>query len=178
MENLDALTKRALRAYRLGRLRMAARVTLLLLPVATLCLIEPAGREACACCAALLVTAAVWFRFRDRKGADAVTTGLLAGAVPLASGMILGAMDLGCATATSPSLCSGLSLVSGVLAGIFITLRESNNHGRVRSGWLPLLVAVLVGSMGHARLGATSIVATALGLIMGSLLARQARRFA
>jgi len=62
---------------------MALRVAIVLLPVIALCLLEPVGREGCACCAVLLLGAAVWLRFRNRLGVESVTTGLLAGAVPL-----------------------------------------------------------------------------------------------
>ena len=55
MVNLETLTARSLRHYELGRLRMASRVAIMLAPIVAVCLLEPMGREACACCAALLL---------------------------------------------------------------------------------------------------------------------------
>ena len=70
MVNLETLTARSLRHYELGRFRMAARVAILLAPVVALCLLEPVGREASACCAALLLATTIWLRHRSRAGLE------------------------------------------------------------------------------------------------------------
>jgi hypothetical protein len=176
MVNLDALTNQSLRAYELGRLRMAAKVALIVLPLVVICLLEPIGREMCACCGALLLTAAIWLRFRDRAGMDGVTTGLLAGGIPLAAALALTKLDAGCATAGALSYCTGFSVLVGGTAGATIALREA--RGQARSGhWLiASSIAALAASLGCARLGIASVAGVALGIVVGRAATLLARR--
>src|SRR5688572_15823917 len=105
MANLETLTARSLRHYQLGRLRMATRIALLLTPIAAACLLQPAGRETTACCATLLIATSIWLRFRNRAGVESVTTGLLAGAIPLAALLVLARVDPACTNAGALSYC-------------------------------------------------------------------------
>lgn len=66
MVNREQLRARGLWAYEMGRLRAASRIALLLVPTAAVCLLEARGREACACSSVLLVSLAIWLRWRDR----------------------------------------------------------------------------------------------------------------
>jgi hypothetical protein len=116
MVKLETLTARSLRHYEFGRMRMAARVAILLVPVVAVCLLEPIGREACACCAALLLATSVWLRFRSRAGVESVSTGLLAGGIPLAAALVLTRIDPGCASAELLSYCHGF-LATGRCGG-------------------------------------------------------------
>ena len=167
MVNLETLTTRSLRHYELGRLRMAAHVGIVLLPLIAVCLLEPTGREASGCCAALLVVGSVWLRFRNRAGVESVSAGLLAGIVPLVALLLLKQLDPSCTTAGAWSYCSGISLLAGAAAGAVVALRE---RARVplASNWpLTLGIALLTASLGCIRLGLASIVGVALGLIFG-----------
>lgn len=169
MANLEMLTARSLRHYELGRLRMASRVAIVLAPVVALCLLEPIGREACMCCAALLLAASVWLRFRNRAGVEGVSTGILAGAVPLAATLLLTRFDPGCASAASLSYCTGFSLLVGAAAGAVVALRE-RSQSRISSHWLLATgVAVLTASLGCVRLGAASIIGVAAGVLVGRM---------
>jgi hypothetical protein len=176
MENLEALSKRGLRAYQLGRLRMAAKVALLLAPVVAVCLLEPVGRETCACSALLLLAAAIGMRFRDRRGVESVTTGLVAGGVPLAAVWLLSRLDSGCAAASAVSYCTAFSVLIGGGAGAVVGLREA----RGRSGhWLAAAtIALLAASLGCARLGIASVVGVTLGIVLGRTTAIAGRRTA
>src|SRR3954469_19205125 len=111
MVNLETLKARSLRHYQLGRLRMALRIAILLLPIVAICLHEPVGRETCACCAALLLGGSIWLRFCNRVGVESVTTGLLAGALPLSAALLLTQWDPGCAAAAPLSVCTAFSMV-------------------------------------------------------------------
>jgi hypothetical protein len=174
MVNLETLTARSLRHYELGRLRMAAGVALVVLPIAAVCLLEPTGREACLCCAALLLTASVWLRFRSRAGVESVSTGLLAGGIPLAALLVLTRIDPRCASAGLFSYCTGLSLLVGAAAGAVVAVRE-RRRATLSSHWLLAVgVALLTASLGCARLGAASIVGVALGLLVGRMTVRSA----
>ena len=167
MVNLETLTARSLRRYELGRLRMAARVAIVLAPIVAVCLLEPIGREACACCAGLLLAASIWFRFRNQAGVESVTTGLLAGGVPLAAALVLTRFDPGCATAGPISFCTGFSLLIGAAAGAVVTLRE-RGPAPLPSHWLPVVgVALLTASLGCVRLGVASMAGVALGILLG-----------
>jgi hypothetical protein len=167
MVNLETLTARSLRRYELGRLRMAARVAIVLVPIAVICLLEPAGREACACCASLLLVASVWLRFRDRVGVESVSTGLLAGAIPLSAALVLTRLDPGCATAGLISLCTGFSVLVGGIAGVIVALRERTRPSLSEHWLLAAGVALLAASLGCARLGIASIAGVAIGIIAG-----------
>ena len=167
MVNLDTLTARSLRHYELGRLRMAAHIALVVVPIVALCLLEPVGREACACCAALLLFATVWLRFHSRAGVESVSTGLLAGALPLAAMLVLTRVDPGCATAGLLSYCTGFSLLVGAAAGAVVALRE-RSRALLSSHWLLAVgVAVLTASLGCVRLGLASIAGVAVGILVG-----------
>lgn len=167
MVNLDDLTAQSLQHYERGRLRMALRVAIVLMPVIALCLLEPIGREACACCAALLLGAAVWLRFRNRLGVESVTTGLLAGAVPLSAALLLTQLDPGCATAGPLSFCSAFSVVIGGAGGVVVAIRERERASLSNHWILAGSIAILAASLGCVRLGLASVVGVAFGIIAG-----------
>ncbi|HKY34584.1 MAG TPA: hypothetical protein VJN18_01485 [Polyangiaceae bacterium] len=170
------MTTRSLRAYELGRLRMAVKVALIVVPIIAVCMLEPVGRETCACCGALLLAAAIWLRFRDRAGVDSVSTGLLAGGIPLAVALALTELDPGCASAGPLSYCTAFSVLIGGAAGTIVALREA--AGRDCSGhWLlAATIAGLAASLGCARLGVASIAAVTFGIIVGRAAMRLAQK--
>ena len=165
MVNLETLTAQSLRHYERGRLRMAARVAIVLVPIVVVCLLEPIGREACVCCAAVLLGATVWLRFRSRAGVESVSTGLLAGGIPLAALLALTQIDPSCATAGLFSYCTGFSLLVGAAAGAVVARRE---RALVSDHWLLAVgVALLTASLGCVRLGMASTVGVAVGILVG-----------
>lgn len=174
MVNLETLTARSLRHYELGRLRMAARVAIVLAPIVAICLLEPMGREACACCAALLLASSIWLRFRSRAGVESVSTGLLAGGIPLAAALLLTRIDPGCAAAGLVSYCTGVSLLVGAAAGAVVAVRERRNV-RLSSHWrLALGVALVTASLGCIRLGLACTAGVAAGMLIGRAATRGA----
>src|SRR5262245_56558150 len=124
MVNLDRLGARGLRAYEFGRFRMASKVALVILPLAAVCLIEPNGREACACCAAVLLLSCAFLRFRNRAGIESVATGLLGGSVPLVFALALPGFWPSCAAAGLFSACTAFSILIGGAAGAVVAVRE------------------------------------------------------
>ncbi len=175
MVNLETLTTRSLRHYELGRLRMAARIALVLAPVVAISLLEPVGREASACCAALLLAVTVWLRFRSRRGLESVSTGLLAGSIPLAAALVLMRLDPACATADLLSYCTGFSLLIGSAAGFVVALRERGTVA-ISSHWLTAVgVALLTASLGCVRLGLASVAGVAIGMLVGRASMRSVR---
>ena len=167
MVNLETLTSQSLRYYERGRLRMATRVAVVLAPIVAVCLLEPVGREACACCAALLLAASIWLRFRNRAGVESVSTGLLAGGIPLAAMLVLTQIDPRCATAGLFSYCTGFSLLIGAAAGAVVALRE-RDRAPLSGHWLLAVgVALLTASLGCVRVGIASLVGVAVGVLVG-----------
>ena len=167
MVNLEQLTARGLRAYELGRLCTASRVAIALAPALLVCLLEPRRRETCACLAVLLVGLTVWLRWRNRSGVEAATTGLLAGSLPLLAGMILSRLDLRCGSPDS-ALCSALSALAGIMAGVVVALREARQQGRFGSVAVAAAICVLAASLGCLRLGLASVLSVALGIAAGA----------
>jgi len=167
MVNLETLTARSLRRYELGRLRMALRVAFVLAPLAAICLLEPVGREGCAGCAGLLLAASIWLRFRSRAGVESVSTGLLAGGIPLVAALMLTRIDPGCANAGPLSACSAFSVLIGLTAGAVVAIRERSHAPLAGHGLLAVGVALLTASLGCLRLGIASTAGVALGLLIG-----------
>jgi hypothetical protein len=172
MVNPDELVSRGLQAYESGRLRMALRIALLVAPVVALCLIEPVGRVASCCCGLLLMTAAVWGRWRDRAGSEGVKTGLIAGSVPLLGALILTELDPACASAAVLSYCTLFSLLFGAVAGVVVARRE-RIRGAHPPDWVAAgIIAMLAASLGCMRLGIASVVSVLMGILVGRALGR------
>ncbi len=171
MVNLEHLRARGLWAYETGRVRMASRIALIVIPVAVICLLETRAREACGCASVLLLGLAIWLRWRDRKGTEAVTTGLLAGSIPLAAGVILARLGLRCGADGSASLCLGLSVLVGLGAGVVIAVREARRRERFWSWFTAGAVAALAASLGCVRLGVLGVAGVVVGMAAGALAA-------
>ena len=170
MVNPEDLVARGLRAYEVGRFVTASRIALLLIPIAALCLLESEGREACACLAVVLLGSAVWLRWRDREGLDSVTTGLVAGALPLGAGLLLARFDLRCGLAGGETSCTVFSVVIGALAGVVIALRENRWRRRLTSLITAGAIASLAAGLGCIRLGVWGVASMVVGIAVGSML--------
>jgi hypothetical protein len=176
MVNLEQLGARGLRAYELGRLRVASTIALLLVPLAAFCLIEARGRGQCACCAVALLGASVWLRWRDRAGVESVTNGLLAGAVPLVAAVVLARIDPGCASAGAFSWCTAFSLGLGALVGTAAALREGRREPRSWSVATTAGIAALAAGLGCVRLGLASVFGVGVGIAIGAIVGSRRRR--
>jgi hypothetical protein len=181
MVNLDRLSARGLRAYELGRARVAARVALVVFPAVAICLLEPRGRPTCACLAVALCALSVWLRWRDRRGTQAARTGLMAGGIPLLAGLILARFGVRCDDAAQTSLCTCVSALAGVGAGVLIAVREATDvapaESRPRfSSWLTaLVIAGLAAGLGCVRLGVAGLAGAAGGMLVGAIAAGRFR---
>jgi hypothetical protein len=167
MVNLEELEARGLFAYQMGRLRMAAKIAVVLVPVSLVCLFESEAREACACTAVLLFVAAIGLRFRDRAGVDGVNDGLLAGSIPLAFGLLLARFAPGCEAAGFFSACTAFSILIGGGAGVIVARREAARPSRSRGWMTAATIATLAASVGCIRLGVVSVLGVALGVVLG-----------
>jgi hypothetical protein len=115
----------------------------------------------------LLLGLAVWLRWRGRRGIEAVTTGLLAGSIPLAAGFVLAR----CAADGSASLCLGFSVLVGLGAGAVIAVREARQRERFWGWFTAGAVAALAASLGCVRLGVLGVAGVVVGMAAGTLAA-------
>jgi len=179
MVNAEELRVRGLRAYEIGRLLGASRVGLLLLPVAAVCLLESRGRETCACLTVLLLGIAIWLRWRDRRGVEAVATGLMAGSIPLVAALLVDHFGLRCGWAGADTFCTAGSVVLGIGSGLLIAVRRSRWSARFWSFATAAAIAALAASLGCVRLGflgvASMIFGIGLGALVGAAVTRPAR---
>jgi hypothetical protein len=177
MVSRERLRAQGLRAYEAGRLRAAARIALVVVPAAAVCLVESRGRGACACMAVMLLSAAVWLRWRNRRGFESVTTGLVAGSIPLIAGLLLDRFDVQCSLAGGSTFCAGLAVLLGGVAGLFIGVREGRRRPQLWSAVTAAAVAALAAGLGCVRLGvvglASVVAGMALGLLAGAAAARR-----
>jgi hypothetical protein len=169
MVNLEHLRMRGLRAYELGRLRSASRIAFLLVPLTALCLYEQRGRQACACIAVVLLGLAIWLRWRDRLGSENVTTGLIAGGLPLISGIALDRAGLECSLAGGSVFCNAFAVLVGAAGGALIGLREHTRRARLFNWLTAGSIAVLAASLGCIRLGVVGVASVVAGLALGSI---------
>lgn len=169
MVNLDDLATRGLHAYEAGRVRMALRALAVLAPICLVSLLESRGRASCGCAAAMLVVLAVVMRWRSRRGVEAVTTGILAGVVPLGAGIIFKCFDLDCEVVS----CTIAALLVGGASGAVIGVRSRGAHA-VSTGTAlgAVSIAALATCMGCIRLGVVGLGAMMAGLAIGLALTK------
>jgi hypothetical protein len=177
MVSREQLRAQGLRAYETGRLRVASRIALPLVPAAAICLVESRGRGTCACLAFMLLGLAIWLRWRNRRGFEAVTTGLLAGAVPLMAGLALDRFDLQCGLAGGSTFCSAFAVLLGGAAGVVIAVRERKGRWQLWSAVTAAGIAALAASLGCVRLGVVGLASVVAGIALGlTVAAATARR--
>ena len=176
MVNREQLRTQALWAYETGRLRAASRIALVLIPAAAVCLLESRGRGTCACTSVALLGLAIWLRWRNRRGFEAVSTGLLAGSVPLVAGLFLDRFDLQCGLAGGSTFCTGFAVLLGGTAGVFIGVRENKRRRQLWSAVTAAAVAALAASLGCVRLGVVGLASIVAGIALGVVGATAARR--
>jgi hypothetical protein len=165
MVDLEGLRARGLRVYEAARLRMALRATLLLVPIFAACW-SLGDRELCACLMPVMATLVIWLRWRDRRGVEDVSVGLLAGAVPLVVGLVLTSLGAHC----GGTLCWLFSASAGIAAGAWVAA-DVRRRGSTRSSWLAATsIAAAAAALGCSALGALGIAGVVGGVAAGSLL--------
>jgi hypothetical protein len=167
----DRLLRRAQRAYELGRLKMAVRVAAFIAPMVALCALRTGATESCVCLGFLLLGVAVFLRWRTRQGVESVSTGLVAGVVPLFVGLIILEVAPSCAGQPLVSWCTAIAIGVGLPSGAWIGLRAMRRE--VHVSWLTALgIAVIAASLGCVGLGVAGIVGVVAGLLVGGAAGR------
>jgi hypothetical protein len=168
MVSREQLRLQGLRAYEFGRLRVAARIAFVVVPVGSLCLLESRGRPACACVVAALLAVCVWLRWRDRRGFEVVTRGLQAGSIPLFAGLVFDRLGVECGLAGASTYCTGVAALVGGAAGTLIGARTPDARERLWSSITAGAVAALAAIVGCVRLGLVGVVGVVAGIAFGA----------
>jgi hypothetical protein len=146
--------------------------------VAVVCALVTGAGERCGCVGVLLLAAAVFLRWRNRQGAENVKSGVLAGSLPLAVGLVVARVAPSCAGAPLFSLCTAVCLGVGIPSGIWLGLRAARGAAG-GSSWLTAAgISVLAASLGCVGLGLAAVVGSALGLLFGAATATAVPRAA
>ena len=159
------LHRRMLRAYEVGRLRMALRILVWLLPLTIVCLTISHRPLVCAAVATALAVAAVALRWRDRAGVAQVKLGLLTGLVPLAVALGVGQLE----ALTGRGLgCTPICVVSAAIAGLWLGMRVAEQRRHVRAWFTVIVIASTTASLGCLNLGLSGMLGIALGIALAS----------
>jgi hypothetical protein len=162
MVNLELLTRRGLRAYEFGRLRMAARIALLLGPMLVVCVGTAPDKRTCACLSLVLLVVAVGLRWRSRSYAREVRLGLLAGTVPMLMGVAL--------ALTSPAsraLSLALLANAGLVCGMWIAARKRHVRPSAPGSTVAVTIAILTSGVATLPLGLLDWCGVILGMTLG-----------
>jgi hypothetical protein len=166
--DLAHLPKRARRAYELGRLRFAARVAFVVVPVALAALALGAPWEEALCLTGALSVAGIWLRWRGRDIGASVLPGILAGAVPLLASGVVTLAGGSCTALASP--CGGLSVLAGLTAGLVVGWTATQvQEGRVMRWLACAAVAISTSCLSCLGLGTGPILGSAAGILVASL---------
>lgn len=156
------LIRDGLRAYELGRLRVAARMAWLVVPAVALCALSSGATDVSCCLGALVLVGAVYLRWRDRTGVRAAFFAIGAGLVALLVGVLL--------VAQTPWWLA-LNVAAGLWAGA--AGRRAGLPGRdaVSSAALASLTAALGCAGAAPALMATAVMTVTFGAFVGRRLA-------
>jgi len=163
------LRHRARVAYELGRLRPAARVLLVTVPLILLArLIGRPLELAAGLGGALSAVAFALTVLHDRYG-RAILAGVLAGLPAFVLPLVLRGLGIVRLGAMGLDPCVPASFVSGVLAGALVSARAREEPRRV-SFWLAaMLAAALTGTLGCSVAGSAGVLGLMAGVVAGTL---------
>jgi hypothetical protein len=173
MVDLEALARRARRAAEWGRLRVASRICLLVVPIALLALLVGPGRGAIIGIGLALLGASVTLGWWSAEGARAARSGVTLGAIPMMAGLITVAVEGWCDPNRAVTLCGLGCLVAGFVAGggsAWYAVR-SGPARRIRAWGEIGLVASLTTALGCAGLGLGSALAVIGAMAAGAAIA-------
>lgn len=152
------LIRDGLRAYELGRLRVAARIAWLVLPAVAFCALSTGATDVSCCLGALVLAGAVYLRWRDRTGVRATFFAIGAGLVALLVGLLLvGHTPWWLALNVAAGLCAG---AAGRRAGLL-------GRDAVSSVALASLTAALGCAGAGPAVIATAMTTLAIGAFVG-----------
>jgi hypothetical protein len=172
--DVDELRSRARVAYERGRVRAGVISALPVLALVVICVLlggQPLATALAGLALAGLIVVAV-----HRGGAlgHSVAPGLIAGALPLAAGLVACRIPHTCGGPGCLELCAPLCLAAGVLAGVALAV---HTHRTARPSSLAMAgaVALCTGAMGCLFVGLGGMLGMGLGFLAGSTVGSVAR---
>lgn len=165
MHDVTLLHRQAMRAYEAGRVRYAARVALVIIPLTLLCAWETGAIVECVAIGSTLVVLTVAMRWWHREGVDAASAGLRGGALPTLAALALCRFAPSCPPNVALGLCVGAGLVSGALVSRTAAQRSAKPW---QYGAGVALVAALTAALGCIGLGVGSVVGAGIAIALGT----------
>jgi hypothetical protein len=167
----DRVRARARRSYERGRLTVAGRNALLIVPLTAICGREAEAYARCAVIGALLLLATIGVRWRQWRGPQAANAGLLTGILPMTAALLLCRFAAGWPAAAATAACASAGLIAGALA-VRATLDPLDAGWREWSA--ASLVAGLTAALGCIGIGFGTAVGSALGVAAGAAVTMRA----
>lgn len=159
------LRARARRAYERGRLRAAVLGAWPVVALASVCLVLGARWWIVGAVATLHALVAVALLHRGRAAGRAVTTGWLAGSLPLVVSLMGCRVPHACGGGSCVAWCLPGCLAASLVAGIVIVRRALHHReDAAETAFAAGVVAALTGGMGCTMLGMGGAVAILAGL--------------
>jgi hypothetical protein len=162
------LARRGRGMYELGRARWASHVLLFILPLVLVA--RAIGRPTMlvlAIGAALVVLAFALALAHDRY-ARAVLAGVLSGLPALAVPLLLRGTGAGWLGGATVDPCLPASFLSGILAGVFVSLRAVDERHHVAFWVAAVCVAALTGTLGCSVAGGAGVLGLLAGVVAGT----------
>jgi len=156
---VDTLHARARRSYERGRLTLAARAALVVVPLTALCARETEEYARCGAIGAMLLVATIAVRWRQWRGVQASTAGLLTGILPMTAALLLCRFAVGWPPAAAIATCTSAGLVAGALAA------------RPAMHLSSFAIAGLTAALGCIGIGFGTAVGGIVGVAAGALAA-------
>jgi hypothetical protein len=167
------LRTRAKRSFESGRLLVAARVGIVVVPLGAICARATGAYARCTAVAVLLVTMAIMVRWRQWRGIRAVDAGLLTGILPMAAALVLCRFATGWPTRAALGICAGTGFLAGMLAA-------RSTLAVVDAEWpewaSASLVAGLTAALGCVGIGFGTAAGAAIGVATGAVVATRLPR--
>jgi hypothetical protein len=159
------LRDRARRAYERGRLRAAVLGAWPVVALASVCLVLGARWWIVLAVASLHAALVVVFLQRGRAAGRAVTTGWLAGSLPLVVSLMGCRVPHACGGGSCVAWCLPGCLAASLVAGVVIVRRALDRRAEAReTAFAAAVVAALTGGMGCTMLGLGGAIAILAGL--------------
>jgi hypothetical protein len=154
---VETLCGLAHRSYERGRLTLATRAALLVVPLTAICARETEEYTRCGAIGALLLVAAIGVRWRQWRGVQAVHAGLLTGVLPMTAALVLCRFAGGWPPAAAVATCTSAGLIAGALAA------------RPTVHPASLVIAGLAAALGCVGIGLGTAVGGVLGVAAGAV---------
>jgi hypothetical protein len=156
------LQARARGSYECGRLALAVRSALVVVPLTAICARETEAYTRCAIVGIVLFVTTVSVRWRQWRGIGAANAGLLTGVVPMAAALVLCRFAAGWPDAAAIAACTSAGLIAGALGG------------RSRMDASAVLIAGLTAALGCIGIGFGTAIGGAVGVTAGAAVAMRA----